>query len=145
VAKFVLRYNADPINPPSAAFPQRMRTFRPRIAVVLATQVAAFPCYALVDSGADDCIFPASFGAQLGLNVYTGRHYAFGGAGGGGSQNAYFFDLQITLQNIARYRIPVGFSTALEDFGIGLLGQNGFFDSRSRLTSRKGYSPSLAN
>jgi hypothetical protein len=81
-----------------------------------------------VDSGADDCIFPASFGAQLGLDVPVGRHYPFGGAGGGGPQDAYFFDLQIAIQNVAKYHIPIGFTAALEDFGIGLLGQNGFFD-----------------
>jgi hypothetical protein len=52
----------------------------------------------------------------------------FGGAGGGGQQVAYFFDLQLVIPGINRYRVPLGFTTALDRQGIGLLGQNGFFD-----------------
>jgi len=83
-------------------------------------------CYALIDSGADDCIFPASFGRQLGLDIATGRHYPFGGAG---SNNlaAYFFDMQLGIPGIRKsYKVAIGFTEALE--GHGLLGQNGFFD-----------------
>lgn len=105
---------------------------RPHLPVTLVSGDAHFPCFAMVDSGADDCIFPASFGVTLGLNVPTGRHYPFGGAGGGGVQIAYFFDLQLVVHGVGRYQMPIGFTDALEDHGIGLLGQNGFF-SRFRV------------
>ena len=65
---------------------------------------------------------------RLGLKVSTGRHYTFGGAGNTHLQDAYFFDIEIMVQNFASYLIPVGFTTALERPGIGLLGHNGFFD-----------------
>jgi len=86
-------------------------------------------CYALIDSGADDCVFPSSFASQLGLDITTNpRKFHFGGVG---SDNhiAYFFDLNVTFENVVSYKIPIGFSPALEAVGIGLLGQNGFFES----------------
>ncbi|MGB8673915.1 MAG: hypothetical protein WCD27_06135 [Candidatus Acidiferrales bacterium] len=128
MTNFVFRYNTDLVNPPTQAFPKRTITHRPRIAVVLAAGTVIFSCYALVDSGADDCIFPTSFGTQLGLNVPTGKQYPFGGAGGGAIQMAYFFDLQLAIPQVGKYSIPIGFTDALESVGLGLLGQNGFFD-----------------
>jgi hypothetical protein len=97
-------------------------------AVATDAVLSPFPCYALIDSGADDCIFPASFGRQLGLDIQTGRHYPFGGAGSV-NLDAYFFDIQIAIPGIRRsYNLAVGFTEALEPQGCGLLGQNGFFD-----------------
>ena len=124
----VFSYEAVPLDPAPEAFPRRTSTLRPRIPVALTAQGVIFPCLALVDSGADDCLFPISFARQLGLKVPSRRRYAFSGAGGGDIQVAYFFDLQITIERIARYRIPIGFTTALEGHNIGVLGQNGFFD-----------------
>ena len=88
---------------------------------------AALACYALVDSGADECIFPASFAAQLGLNYLSGRHYPFGGVGKK-DQEAYFFDVEMDIVGIVKYRQAIGFTASLEQNGHGLLGQNGFFD-----------------
>lgn len=124
----VFTYQVVPLDPPSEAFPRRTTTLRPRIPLALTEEGTRFPCLALVDSGADDCLFPISFARQLGLKVPNRRRYAFGGAGGGDVQTAHFFDLQITIGNVARYRIPVGFTTALEGHNIGVLGQNGFFN-----------------
>ena len=106
------------------------------MAVALASGSAICTCFALVDSGADGCLFPASYGMKLGLKVFTGRHYTFGGAGNTHLQDAYFFDIEIMVQNFASYLIPVGFTTALERPGIGLLGQNGFFDHFKRQARR---------
>jgi hypothetical protein len=93
----------------------------------LTRALESFKCYALIDSGADDCVFPASFAKQLGLDIAKGRHYPFGGAADG-NQDAYFFDLDIEIVGITTYSASVGFSLALEKWGHGLLGQNGFFD-----------------
>jgi hypothetical protein len=86
-------------------------------------------CYALVDSGADDCVFPASYAARVGLDIAQGKKYPF--AGVGSQQVAYFFDIEIALPGTPiKYAVPVGFTSALDrsPFGYGLLGQNGFFD-----------------
>jgi hypothetical protein len=109
------------------------------MAVALASASAIFPCFALVDSGADDCLFPASYAMKLGLKVLAGRHYTFGGAGSTYLQDAYFFDLEMMIQNLGSYLTPIGFTTALEGHGMGVLGQNGFFDHfRVGFNLRKG-------
>ena len=110
--------------------------------MILIAGSKVFPCYAVIDSGADDCVFPASFGRALGLNIRTGKHYPFAGIGSGGHR-AYFFDIQLEIAGVTRrHRLPIGFTKALESQGLGLLGQNGFFDrftvcfshSRQRIT-----------
>lgn len=126
MARYVLKYRAIAVNP-NAAFPARLATLRPYVAINLFSGTRSFRSYALIDSGADDCIFPASFAAQLGLNYLNGRLYPFGGAGGG-NQDAYFFDLEMDIIGISRYPVPIGFSPSIERFGHGVLGQNGFFD-----------------
>lgn len=86
-----------------------------------------FPCYAIVDSGADDCVFPASFAPRIGLDYRQGAYYEFGGAG---SQNqpAGFFDLALSIGTAIQYQARIGFTPALDGTGMGLLGQHGFFD-----------------
>lgn len=97
--------------------------------VLLQSPTSSWRCYAIVDSGADDCIFPISFAATLALDI-TGnqRTFRFGGAGSK-NQVAYFFDLNVTFGEFVSYKLPIGFSSALESAGIGLLGQNGFFEN----------------
>jgi hypothetical protein len=126
VARFDLAYIPFE-QAPSVAFPTRVHMHRPILALNLVNGESSFGCYAIVDSGADDCIFPASFAEQLGLNYTDGRHYPFGGAGDG-VQAAYFFDILLDIQHIAQYPVAIGFTLALEHFGCGLLGQTGFFD-----------------
>jgi hypothetical protein len=97
--------------------------------VKLHSDDAYWECRAIVDSGADDCVFPASFASRLGLDLTTNtRTFVFGGAGSK-NQIAYFFDLNVTFGDFVSYKLPIGFSAALESVGIGLLGQNGFFEN----------------
>jgi len=86
-----------------------------------------FRCYAIVDSGADDCMFPSAFAAQIGLELKAGRPYLFSGAGSRG-QLAYFFDIELEIAGVLQYPLPVGFTQAMDSSRVGLLGQNGFFD-----------------
>jgi hypothetical protein len=129
VPRYVLNYRLHQVIP-SDAFPVRKNTPRPYLALNLINNNRAFRCYGLVDSGADDCIFPASFARQLGLDYQAGKHYQFGGAGEG-DQSAYFFDLGLEIVGIIKYSIPIGFSPIMDKFGAGVLGQNGFFDHLS--------------
>jgi hypothetical protein len=95
--------------------------------VILSRAGRDFGCYAIVDSGADDCIFPSLFAAQLGLELSQGRSYVFSGAGSQG-QRAYFFDIEIEIPGVLKYPLSVGFTEAMDASRAGLLGQNGFFD-----------------
>ena len=75
-------------------------------------------------------MFPSSYAAQIGLDLRRGRRYEFSGAGSH-SQIAHFFDLRVAILSTPRpilFQAQIGFTNALEGAGIGLLGQNGFFD-----------------
>lgn len=113
----------------TAAFPTRTSTPRPILPVKLQSATATWTAGAIVDSGADDCVFPVSFASHLGLDIANNtRTFIFGGAGSK-NQTAYFFDLKVTFGDFVSYKLPIGFSSALESVGIGLLGQNGFFEN----------------
>lgn len=113
----------------SPAFPTRISTPRPILRVTLQSPTNIWTAEAIVDSGADDCVFPVSYASRLGLDIANNtRTFIFGGAGSK-NQIAYFFDLKVTFEDFVSYKLPIGFSSALESVGIGLLGQNGFFEN----------------
>jgi hypothetical protein len=126
VPEFFANYTPIPVQP-SKAFPKRTSTHRPYLRVKLIDGVRDFSCYAIVDSGADDCVFPSVFAGQLGLDFTSGRPYEFSGAGSRG-QVAYFFDLEVEIARVLKYQLSVGFTQAMDASRVGLLGQNGFFD-----------------
>ncbi|HEY4838667.1 MAG TPA: aspartyl protease family protein [Candidatus Acidoferrales bacterium] len=95
--------------------------------VVLASLSRELPAVAIIDSGADDIMFPASYAARIGLDLQRGAYYQFGGAGSDG-QAAWFFEITLRIMTVISYTAYVGFTPALESVGCGLLGQNGFFD-----------------
>ena len=84
----------------------------------------------VVDSGADDCIFPISFAHCLGIDPLADEFHQFRGASGNGS----LFFREVTLEfNFGSFRARVGFTAARAASDLVLLGQNGFFDY-SRVT-----------
>jgi hypothetical protein len=109
------------------AFPARKTTPRPVLPVVLANSGSELKVAAIIDSGADDIMFPASYAARIGLDLQRGAYYQFGGAGSAG-QSAWFFEITLSVMAVISYQVAVGFTPALEPVGCGLLGQNGFFD-----------------
>ena len=82
---------------------------------------------ALIDSGADFCIFDASLGESLGLDIRSGTEIAFGGIQQRGGATAYLHHLQIAVGGHG-YTTIVGFSFDIATHGYGILGQKGFFD-----------------
>jgi len=54
---------------PDAAFPTRQSFSRPICTVRLEKNDRHIMAYALVDSGADTCVFPASCAEQLGITI----------------------------------------------------------------------------
>jgi hypothetical protein len=82
---------------------------------------------ALVDSGADVCIFAAEIGELIGLDVFGGRERSVSGVVAGQMRPYYVHDVEIQVGTLRR-RSTVGFMPDLAANGHGLLGQTGFFD-----------------
>jgi hypothetical protein len=82
---------------------------------------------ALVDSGADQCVFAAEIGELIGLDVTAGLERRVSGVVAGQVRPYYLHDVEIELRGWRR-RVTVGFMAGLTPNGHGLLGQTGFFD-----------------
>jgi len=87
---------------------------------------------ALVDSGADSCIFPASLAAQLGIPIPNSNASVFSGTSDA-PQIAYYENINVAVWDHKKKDFPIkfdlyaGFCSTLEHVGLGLLGQAGFF------------------
>lgn len=81
---------------------------------------------ALIDSGADFCIFEAQLGAYLGLDVESGQPEYFGGVQERGGAVAYFHNVSLIVGG-QRHDVRIGFSPDVAQYGYGILGQIGFF------------------
>lgn len=111
---------------PSEAFPRRFSVSRPIISIQLISGQNKQGCYAMIDSGADNCIFQASLGEIIGLTIESGKIDHFGGVSGKEQLTAYFHDIQIEVGG-HRFNCWAGFSRDIEDLPCGILGQVGFF------------------
>jgi hypothetical protein len=129
-------YSILPVKP-DPAFPQRNSITRPIVALHLAHGENQIVTFALVDSGADHCIFPASIAEALGISIPDDNASIFSGSSEG-AQIAYFEQVQATIlpmdapdidpnQPPVTFPLFAGFCETLEHIGMGLLGQDGFF------------------
>jgi hypothetical protein len=84
-------------------------------------------CYAVVDSGSDHCVFPVQFLRMLDLNPLASPMETISGVASAGVPTHYFH-VEIDLQGMVRFPVYAGFTTGLDALGLGILGQNGFFD-----------------
>ncbi|MEK7514019.1 MAG: retropepsin-like aspartic protease [Patescibacteria group bacterium] len=110
---------------PSDAFPDLKEVWRPVIPVKISYEKKEYGYLALVDSGADFCIFHADIAEALGLSVKKGKTSPiFGVTKGEGKVYYHYVDLEIGGWKINSY---VGFSYDLR-FPLGILGQRGFFE-----------------
>ena len=82
---------------------------------------------ALVDSGADQCIFAGEMGELIGLDVTAGTEHKVSGVVAGQTRPYYLHDVEIEIGGWRR-AATVGFMPDLAANGHGLLGQAGFFD-----------------
>ena len=67
--------------PPSLAFPGKTESLRPVLSLFLINGQKSVRTFALVDSGADTCVFPASLAAQLGIVLPNQNSLVFTGTG----------------------------------------------------------------
>jgi hypothetical protein len=82
--------------------------------------------FALIDSGADFCIFDAEIGEAVGIEIERGEQIEFGGIQAKIGSTGYFHDVTIFVGGW-RYNARVAFSREIAEHGFGILGQKGFF------------------
>lgn len=82
---------------------------------------------ALIDSGADFCIFDAEIGEYLGIDIKSGKKEIFGGIQEKGGAKAFLHEVILDIGGW-NYKTIVGFSYDIAMHGFGILGQKGFFD-----------------
>jgi hypothetical protein len=111
---------------PSPAFAKGRVASRPLLRVKLVHNDQSLSCYAVVDSGADQCVFPRSFMKTLGINPLASPIEAMVGVNGAATPT-YFAKISLDIR-VTRVPIYAGFVAGLDTVGIGLLGQAGFFD-----------------
>jgi hypothetical protein len=113
--------------PASRAFPGGRIAPRAVLKLKLISAGQQLSCYGIIDSGADHCVFPRSFMQPLGLDPLASPIELTAGLG---SVNVptHFANITLDIQGIIRIPIYAGFTVGLEPWGVGLLGQTGFFD-----------------
>lgn len=83
--------------------------------------------YALIDSGAEVCVFNSSIAKTLKVDVTNGQPLTLSGLVGG-SVPGYLHQLNLSMQGLPSIDLLVAF-TETEDPGMPILGQRGFFDN----------------
>jgi len=111
--------------------PRRKWISRPIIPVILSAQkgvvARSVNVDALLDSGADKCLFNAEIGEALGLELEKGERETFSGIEGG-RLFVFIHEVYIQVAGIDRTtKVEAGFVRGLNISAI--VGQDGFFDS----------------
>ncbi|MBU4299369.1 hypothetical protein KJ636_04965 [Patescibacteria group bacterium] len=112
---------------PNFLNPQKLWISRPIIPIRISYKNNFLNISALIDSGADFCLFHSEIGRKLGFEIEKGKPLKFFGIEGS-SINAYLHSVEIQIIGVERsVIIPVAFT---ESFGVvAILGQVGFFDN----------------
>ena len=100
---------------------------RPVIPVEIIYKGKTVSYEALVDSGADCCIFPAQIADVLGIDVKSGEKKEVWGVTG--VSEDYFVHYVELIVGGWSYDVKVGFLPNIARLGYGILGQKGFFDT----------------
>jgi len=108
--------------------------YRPIVSLTLFYGSKKLNVLALVDTGADECLFPGEFAKLLGHNLTKGKPRTF--AGIGGAITGYLHQTDVKL-GPHKFRINIYYSDDWNKWGFGLLGQNGFLTRFDALFSRK--------
>ena len=119
---FKLPYMKYLVSPPHAKKAQYV--CRPVVPVTLSFRSRMITFDALVDSGADECTFPAWIAKTLGRDLHEGRQRIFSGIGG--SVLAYLHRTRLNLKG-TEFVVNVYYSHDWDDMPFGLLGQAAFF------------------
>jgi len=101
-------------------------SFVPRIRVTLKHKNRFVDLLALVDSGADDCLFTLEVARELNLPLNLKHGVNRYGGIGSGHITAAFADVKLEIDNDWIFPLYAGFSDAPSV--VPILGQAGFFD-----------------
>ena len=82
----------------------------------------------IADTGVDNCLLPLSLLKVLGLDPLKLEMRNTGGVGNSANET-YFAEVQIDAGVNAPFTTLAGFTAGIEGFGVGLLGQSGFFEN----------------
>ena len=99
---------------------------RPIIPVVLKHKQKAVNIYAIVDSGADVCIFPAEIAEFLDIDLQSGTKEEVAGIVAGQKRPYYLHEIMLSVGGWEN-KIIAGFMPEISRLGYSVLGQNGFF------------------
>ena len=116
--------------PAKVMYSPRLRTF---LSYKGTRQDVSF--HSIIDSGADYCVFPAKFGESIGLDLTKGDHLPSYGVGG--KDILYFHNIQINIViegDSWEFDCFAGFSSRLDERGVGFLGRHGFFELFEEVT-----------
>lgn len=108
--------------------------YRPIVSLSLFYGGKKLNVLALVDTGADECLFPGEFARILGHNLTKGKPRIF--AGIGGAITGYLHQTVVKLGPF-KFRINIYYSDDWNKWGFGLLGQNGFLTKFDAFFSRR--------
>ena len=100
---------------------------RPVIPVTIGYEGHSVTYEALVDSGADICIFDTELGEVLGIDVESGVRQEVSGVGGGSPEPTYLHEVSLSVGGHV-FSVVVAFKANFARFGHGVLGQRGFFE-----------------
>ena len=101
--------------------------FKPIIPVKISVGKKSLRYAALIDSGADFCIFHAEIADALGIDIQSGTDIEFAGIQEAGPAKAFLHTVTLTVDDV-EFQTSVGFSYHLAPYAYGMLGQKGFFD-----------------
>lgn len=101
------------------------KILRPIIPIVLKSKTKLILYSALIDSGADYCIFSLDIADALSIKLNANDEAIFMGAGKE-KIKGFWSKIRINISGTT-YEAKVIFAE-ISDFGHGILGQNGFFD-----------------
>lgn len=116
-------YQREPARP-STAFPERAVQLRPRIPIRIRYGVQFYDVLALIDSGADTCVFPAELARALSIELNSDRMDTLRGIGGG-SLRCWFRAVQV---EVGGHPMTIDAAFADDANTVPLLGQHSFFD-----------------
>lgn len=115
------------VKQPNLARPLEPWFARPIIPVCISYKNKSLNISALIDSGADFCLFNVEIGRQIGIQIEKGKPFKFFGIEGS-FINAYIHQIELQIIGIEHsITIPVAFTDSRGVFAV--LGQEGFFDN----------------
>ena len=114
--------------PADEAHPQGSIAHRPlAFASITASNGRSTRCIVMPDSGADACLFPLSLAIHLHLDILSLPKGITGGVGS--SANTTYWDtISVDLGHGIAFSVYTGFTQGMDQMGLGLLGQDGFFE-----------------